>query len=191
MLAKERLHLEVTPGRLRLRQSRAEPGRSLGATQKSGRSARLAVSQPRWVRAQPPGPSQCPVVIVQLGPVQPRFHGQPPPPESVVYTLLNRELPARPSLSSRFLRDAETSAFTIILSPSARFMPRGRTEAEAHAGVERERFSPPLPGCEHRSHQRAPGQQQPKARLRAVTCYFPRNRCLPAAYVAVRVRARG
>ncbi|XP_055428249.1 glutamate decarboxylase 1 isoform X7 [Bubalus kerabau] len=46
-------------------------------------------------------------------------------------------------------------------------MPRGRTGAEAHAEVERERFSPPLPGCEHRSHQRAPGQQQPKARLRA------------------------
>lgn len=111
-----------------------------------------------------------------------------PHPQSLPSTLPSLERPARPSLGSRFLRGAETSAFTTILSPSARFMPRGRTGAEAE--VERERFSPPLPGCEHRSHQRAPGQQQPKARLRAVTCYFPRYRCLPAACVAVRVRAR-
>ena len=64
MLAKERRQLEVTPGRLRLWQSRAERGGLLGATQKSDRSARLAVSQPRWVSARPPVPSQCPAATV-------------------------------------------------------------------------------------------------------------------------------
>ncbi|KAJ8788529.1 hypothetical protein J1605_005260 [Eschrichtius robustus] len=64
VLAKERRQLEVTPGRLRLWQSRAEPGGLLGAKQKSDWSARLAVSQPRWVSARPPVPSQCPAATV-------------------------------------------------------------------------------------------------------------------------------
>lgn len=167
----------------------AEPSGSLSAAQRSGRSARLTVAESRWVSAWPPGLSRAQpwrfswVFSTRGFSANPRLRRPPS-------TLRSRVRAALLSTGSPLVRGSETPALALILSPLERFTPRGCREAEARAEVDRKRFSPALPGCERPSHLRAPGQQQLKARLRAVTCYFLRSCGLPYACVAVRVRAR-
>lgn len=132
---------------------------------------------------------QCPASAVQLV-LHPRFLGEPPPRASSIY-------PLQPSVSHpRVLAlrwcAAQRSPPSALILPHQRYSrPRDAQKRRlAQKWIERD-FPPVLPSCERPSHLRAPGQQQPKALLGVVTCYFPRSRGLLAVCVAVRVRAPG
>lgn len=119
---------------------------------------------------------QCPASAVQLV-LHPRFLGEPPPRASSIY-------PLQPSVSHpRVLAlrwcAAQRSPPSALILPHQRYSrPRDAQKRRlAQKWIERD-FPPVLPSCERPSHLRAPGQQQPKALLGVVTCYFPRSRGL-------------
>lgn len=168
-----RRQLEVTPGGQACGRANQRTG-SLGAARRSGGSAGLAVSEPRWVSARAPdfpvpslgcsAGSSSPAVLRSIptpGVRHPPSAAECPPPAPVL-ALRWRE--ARPGDARPRLRLAQKWIKSDF---------------------------PLFPGCQRPSHLKSPGLQPPKAQLGAVTCYFLRSHSLPTAGVSARLRAQG